>query len=412
MARGVLFRHRDFRLLWGGETISEFGSQVSLLAIPLLAVRTLHATPFQMGLLTAASTAAFLIVGLPAGVWIDRTRRRWVMIAADLGRVVTIGSVPVAYVAGWLTLAQLFVVTLVSGILTVFFDVAYQSYLPALVGREHLVEGNAKLTGSAQVAAVAGPSIAGGLVQAVGSSAAVLVDSVSFLVSAGAVAAIRAPEPEPEVPESGHRKLRHDIAEGLRFVFGNTLLRAIAATTATSNFFSGIAAAVEVVFLVRQVHATPGVIGLLFTMGGVGGVLGAFAAGPLARRFGGARATVIGILGNVGGLLVPLTMPGPRLILFGAGLFFVSFSAVVYNVNQVSFRQRLCPDRLLGRMNASMRFVVWGVLPLGGLLGGVLGSLFGLRPTLWVGYLGEALACIWLLVSPMRTMRDFPDEPA
>jgi MFS family permease len=412
MARGVLFRHRDFRLLWGGETISEFGSQVSLLAIPLLAVRTLHATPFQMGLLTAASTAAFLIVGLPAGVWIDRTRRRWVMIAADLGRVVTIGSVPVAYVAGWLTLAQLFVVTLVSGILTVFFDVAYQSYLPTLVGREHLVEGNAKLTGSAQVAAVAGPSIAGGLVQAVGSSAAVLVDSFSFLASAGAVAAIRAPEPAPEVPESGHPKLRHDIAEGLRFVFGNTLLRAIAATTATSNFFSGVAAAVEVVFLVREVHATPGVIGLLFTMGGVGGVLGAFAAGPLARRFGGARATVIGILGNVGGLLVPLTMPGPLLVLFGAGLFFVSFSAVVYNVNQVSFRQRLCPDRLLGRMNASMRFVVWGVLPLGGVLGGVLGSLFGLRPTLWVGYVGEALACIWLLASPMRTMRDFPDDPA
>jgi MFS family permease len=412
MARGVLWRHRDFRLLWGGETISELGSQVSLLAIPLLAVRTLHATPFQMGLLTAASTAAFLVVGLPAGVWIDRTRRRWVMIAADLGRVVAIGSVPVAYAVGWLTLAQLFVVTLVSGILTVFFDVAYQSYLPTLVGREHLVEGNAKLTGSEQVAAVAGPSVAGGLVQAVGGSAAVLVDSVSFLVSAGAVAAIRAPEPVPVVPDSGHPKLRHDIAEGLRFVFGNALLRAIAATTATANFFSGVAAAVEVVFLVREVHATPGVIGLLFTMGGVGGVLGAFAAGPLARRFGGARATIIGIVGNVGGLLVPLTMPGPGLLLFGAGLFFVSLSAVVYNVNQVSFRQRLCPDRLLGRMNASMRFVVWGVLPLGGLLGGVLGAVVGLRSTLWIGYIGEALASIWLFASPMRTMRDFPDEPA
>jgi MFS family permease len=412
MARGVLWRHRDFRLLWGGETISELGSQVSLLAIPLLAVRTLHATPFQMGLLTAASTAAFLVVGLPAGVWIDRTRRRWVMIAADLGRVVAIGSVPVAYAVGWLTLAQLFVVTLVSGILTVFFDVAYQSYLPTLVGREHLVEGNAKLTGSEQVAAVAGPSVAGGLVQAVGGSAAVLVDSVSFLVSAGAVAAIRAPEPMPVVPDSGHPKLRHDIAEGLRFVFGNALLRAIAATTATANFFSGVAAAVEVVFLVREVHATPGVIGLLFTMGGVGGVLGALAAGPLARRFGGARATIIGIVGNVGGLLVPLTMPGPGLLLFGAGLFFVSLSAVVYNVNQVSFRQRLCPDRLLGRMNASMRFVVWGVLPLGGLLGGVLGAVVGLRSTLWIGYIGEALASIWLLASPMRTMRDFPDEPA
>jgi MFS family permease len=283
MAKGVLLRHRDFRLLWGGETVSEMGSQVSLLAIPLLAVRTLHATPFEMGLLTAASTAAFLVVGLPAGVWVDRMRRRRVMIGADLGRMLALGSVPVAYAVGGLTLAQLFVVTLASGILTVFFDVAYQSYLPALVGREHLVEGNAKLTGSAQVAAVAGPSVAGGLVQAIGSSAAVAVDSVSFLASAAAAAAIRTPEPKPVAPPEGHPKLLHHIAEGLRFVFGNALLRAIAAATATSNLFSGIAAAVEIVFLVREVHASPGVIGLLFTMGGVGGVLGALAAGPIAR---------------------------------------------------------------------------------------------------------------------------------
>ena len=412
MAKGVLLRHRDFRLLWGGETVSELGSQVSLLAIPLLAVRTLHATPFDMGLLTAASTAAFLIVGLPAGVWVDRVRRRRVMIGADLGRVLALGSVPVAYAVGGLTLVQLFVVTLTSGILTVFFDVAYQSYLPALVGRGHLVEGNAKLTGSAQVAAVAGPSIAGGLVQAIGSSAAVAVDSVSFLASAAAVGAIRSPEPKPVAPENGHPKLLHDIGEGLRFVFGDTLLRAIAATTATSNLFSGIAAAVEIVFLVRSVHASPGVIGLLFTMGGVGGVVGALAAGPIARRSGGARATVIGIAGNAGALLIPLTMPGAALLWFGAGMFIVSFSAVVYNVNQVSFRQRLCPDRLLGRMNATMRFVVWGVLPIGALIGGVLGSVAGLRPTLWIGAAGEAVAGIWLLASPMRTMRDFPDAPA
>ena len=294
MAKGALRRHRDFRLLWGGETVSELGSQVSLLAIPLLAVGTLHATTFEMGLLTAASTAAFLIVGLPAGVWVDRMRRRRVMIGADLGRLLALGSIPIAYALGGLTLAQLFVVTLASGILTVFFDVAYQSYLPSLVGREHLVEGNAKLTGSAQVAAVAGPSVAGGLVQAIGSSAAVAVDSVSFLVSAVAVGAIRTPEPKPAVPEGGHPRLVHGIGEGLRFVFGNALLRAIAATTATANLFSGIAAAVEIVFLVRQVHASPGVIGLLFTLGGVGGVVGAFAAGPIARRFGGARATIIG----------------------------------------------------------------------------------------------------------------------
>jgi MFS family permease len=411
MAKGVLLRHRDFRLLWGGETVSELGSQVSLLAIPLLAVRTLHATTFQMGLLTAASTAAFLVVGLPAGVWVDRMRRRRIMIASDLGRVLALGSIPVAYAVGALTLAQLFVVTLVSGILTVFFDVAYQSYLPALVGREHLVEGNAKLTGSAQVAAVAGPSVAGGLVLVVGSSVAVAADAVSFLASAAAVAAIRAPEPKPLVPEGGHPKLLHDIAEGLHFVFGDALLRAIAATTATANLFSGVAAAVEIVFLVREVHASPGVIGLLFTMGGIGGVLGALVAGPLARRVGGARATIIGIAGNVGALLIPLTTPRAGLLYFGFGTFAIGLSAVVYNINQVSFRQRLCPDRLLGRMNATMRFVVWGVLPIGALLGGVLGSVLGLRPTLWIGAAGQAVAGVWLLASPMRGIRDFPDSP-
>jgi MFS family permease len=411
MAKGVLLRHRDFRLLWGGESVSELGSQVSLLAIPLLAVRTLHATAFEMGLLTAASTAAFLIVGLPAGVWVDRVRRRRLMIGADLGRVLALGSIPIAAAVGRLTLAQLFVVTLVSGVLTVFFDVAYQSYLPALVGREHLVEGNAKLTGSAEVAAVAGPGAAGALVQAVGSSAAVAVDSVTFLVSAVAVGAIRSPEPKPTVPEGGHAGLVEGIAQGLRFVFGNALLRAIAATTATSNFFSGIAAAVEIVFLVRQVHASPGVIGLLFALGGVGGVAGAFSAGPIARRVGGARATIIGIAGSVGALLIPLTMPGAGLLYFGVGILMVSFSATVYNVNQVSFRQRLCPDRLLGRMNATMRFVVWGVLPIGALIGGIMGAVFGLRTTLLIGALGQAVAGIWLLASPMRRLRDFPDPP-
>jgi len=411
MAKGVLLRHRDFRLLWGGESVSELGSQVSLLAIPLLAVRTLHATAFEMGLLTAASTAAFLIVGLPAGVWVDRVRRRRLMIGADLGRVLALGSIPIAAAVGRLTLAQLFVVTLVSGVLTVFFDVAYQSYLPALVGREHLVEGNAKLTGSAEVAAVAGPGAAGALVQAVGSSAAVAVDSVTFLVSAMAVGAIRSPEPKPTVPEGGHAGLVEGIAQGLRFVFGNALLRAIAATTATSNFFSGIAAAVEIVFLVHQVHASPGVIGLLFALGGVGGVAGAFSAGPIARRVGGARATIIGIAGSVGALLIPLTMPGAGLLYFGVGILMVSFSATVYNVNQVSFRQRLCPDRLLGRMNATMRFVVWGVLPIGALIGGIMGAVFGLRTTLLIGALGQAVAGIWLLASPMRRLRDFPDPP-
>ena len=411
MARGILWRHRDFRLLWGGETVSELGSQVSVLAIPLLAVRTLHATTFEVALLAAASTAAFLIVGLPAGVWVDRIRRRWVMMAADIGRMLALASVPVAYALGALTLGQLVAVTLLTGVLTVFFDVAYQSYLPSLVGREHLVEGNAKLTGSAEAATVAGPSVAGLLVDVIGASYAIALDSVSFLVSGAAVAAIRTREPKPEVPEGGHRSLVHDMGEGLRFVFGNVLLRAIAATTATANLFSGISTAVEVVFLVRTVHASPAVIGLMFALGGLGGVLGAFAAGPVARRFGGARATIIGLGFGVGVLLVPLSQPGPRVLLFGFGLMAGGFAAVVYNVNQVSFRQHLCPDRLLGRMNATMRFIVWGVIPIGALIGGVLGTVFGLRTTLWIGSVGSVLSIVWLLASPMRTMRDFPTSP-
>ena len=282
MAKGALWRHRDFRLLWGGETVSELGAQVSLLAIPLL-----------------------------AGAWVDRVRRRRLMIGADLGRTLALGSVPVAYAAGWLTLAQLYVVTLASGVLTVFFDVAYQSLLPSLVGREHLVEGNAKLTGSEQAATVAAPSLAGWLVQAVGSAVAVAADAASFVVSALALVAVRAEEPRPAAPAGGHRPLRHDIAEGLRFVFASVPLRAIAASTATSNLFSGIAAAVEVVFLVREVHASPAVIGLLFTAGGVGGVLGALTAGRLATRVGAVRATILGAAAGAGHSSCLSPRPGP-----------------------------------------------------------------------------------------------------
>lgn len=407
-----LWRHRDFRLLWGGETVSELGSQVSFLAIPLVAVTELRATTLQIGALTASSTAAFLLVGLPAGAWVDRLRRRRVMIVADVGRTLALGSVPVSYALGSLGLLQLYLVTLMSGVLTVYFDVAYQSYLPSLVGRERLVEGNAKLTGSSQVARVAGPSLAGTLVQAVGGPYAVAVDAASFLASAAGVGAIRAPEAAPLVPEGGHRRLYVDIGEGLRFVLGHPLLRAIAATTATANLFGGIQSAVEILFLVRVLHVSPAIIGLLFAAASVGGVLAALTATRVARRVGGARATLVGIFTCGGGLLVPLSTPGAGLLLFAGGLFALSFGAVLYNVNQVSFRQQLCPERMLGRMNATMRFIVWGVLPVGGIAGGVIGTVIGLRPALWLGVIGESLAGVWLLVSPMRRMRDFPASPA
>jgi predicted MFS family arabinose efflux permease len=196
----------------------------------------------------------------------------------------------------------------------------------------------------------------------------------------------------------------------LRFVFGHPLLRAITATTATSNLFSGIQIAIEVLFLVRVVHASPGVIGLLFAVGGVGGVLAALLAAPVARWIGGARATLISSFAVAGGLLMPVATPGVGVLFFGAGLFLSSFAVVVYNVNQVSFRQRLCPDRMLGRMNATIRFVVYGLLPVGALAGGAIGAAIGPRPTLWVAMSGEALAGVWLLASPIRRMKDFPNQ--
>jgi MFS family permease len=403
-----LFRHRDFRLLWAGESVSQFGSQVSLVAITLVAVRSLHASTFEVGVLDATSTVAFLLVGLPAGAWVDRLAKRPVMILSDLGRLVAYGSIPVAYGLGGLTLLQLYVVTFLAGILTVFFDVAYQSYLPDLIGHEALVEGNSKLEVTSQLAGVGGPSLAGVLVQVIGGPLAVAVDAASFGVSAVAVAGIRAPEGPRAVRTHPH--LRSEIAEGLRFVFGHPILRAVAFTTATSNLFSSMYFAVAIVFLVRIIHLSPGIIGLVLSFAGVGGVLGGLGAAAVARRIGSARATILGIVFTAGILVVPGATPSNGAFLFAAGSFFAGFGSVLYNVNQVSFRQRLCPPALLGRMNASMRFVVSGVMPLGALAGGAVGSAFGVRWALWIGPAGSSLAVGWLLASPIARMRDFPDS--
>ena len=406
--RGQLLGHRDFRRLWAGQTVSEIGTQVSVLAVPIAAVRVLHATTFQVGVLSAAATLPFLVVGLPAGAWIDRWRRRRVMIVTDLGRFLVLGSIPISYALGELRMLQLYLVALAAGLLTVFFQVAYQSYLPSLIGLEYITEGNAKLVGSEQVAQIAGPSLAGGLVQALGASYAIAVDAGSFLFSGSAISTIRAKEAVPAVPAGGRPRLRYEIMEGLKFVLNQPLLRAITATSTTANFFSGIMTAVEVVFLVRVVHAQPGIIGLLFAAIGVGGLAGAVLAGPFARRLGGARATLAGVGMTAAGLLIPLTTAGVGLLLFAVGYAVSAAGVVLYNINQVSLRQRLCPERLLGRMNATVRFVVTGVEPLGALAGGAIGTTIGLRPTLWLAAAGQTLAVVWLLASPLRQMRDFP----
>ncbi|WP_367130862.1 MFS transporter [Saccharothrix sp. HUAS TT1] len=402
-----LWSHRDFRLLWAGDTISQFGSTIGRTVVPLLAVGALAATPFEMGVLTAAGTAAFLLIGLPAGVWVDRLSRRPVMLVADFARAALLLSIPVAWWLGVLALAQLVVVALLVGAATVMFDVAYQSYLPTLVGRAQLVEGNSKLEASRAVAAVSGPALAGGLAQLVGAAVGVLATGVGYLASALFLLRIRTPEPRPPAPEDPG--LRRAIAEGLRFVFGHPSLRAIVGCTATANFFGGISMAVLVLFLAREIDLSEALVGVVLAAGGVGGVLGALTTGWWNARFGQATVIWLSVLVTTPfGLLIPLGAADWRLVLPLVGEAVVGYGVIVYNVAQVSYRQSICPDHLLGRMNASIRFVVWGALPLGGLVGGALGEGAGVTPTLWVAVGGQCLAVLWVLLSPLRSMRALP----
>ncbi|PSL56370.1 putative MFS family arabinose efflux permease [Saccharothrix carnea] len=396
-----LWSHRDFRLLWAGDTVSQFGSTIGRTVLPLLAVGALAATPFEMGVLSAAGTAAFLLIGLPAGVWVDRLRRRPVMLVADFTRAALLLSVPLAWWLGVLTLAQLVVVALLVGAATVMFDVAYQSYLPSLVGREQLVDGNSKLEASRAVAEVSGPAAAGGVAQLVGAAIGVLATAVGYLVSALFLLRIRTEEPPPRQPDKPG--LVHEIAEGLRFVFGHRSLRAIVGCTGTANFFGGMAAAVLVLFLVRELGLSEGVVGLVLSTAGIGGVLGALTVNRWNARFG--QTKVIWLSGLVTwplGVLVPLGAADWRIVFVLIGEAAVAYGATVYNIAQVSYRQSLCPDHLLGRMNASIRFVVWGSMPLGALVGGVLGGGIGITATLALGMALQATSVLWVVLSPLR----------
>ena len=409
--RPSLWHHRDFLRLWAGDSISQIGTTVSLIAMPLLAIKVLDATPFEVGLLSTFETLAFLLVGLPAGAWVDRLRRRNVLIVGDIGRALLLGSLPLAWYLDVLTMGQLYAVALLTGVLTVFFDVAYQSYLPSLVGRDYLVEGNAKLEASRAVSQIAGPSIGGVLVQWLTAPYALLLDAASYLWSAVWIGAISAREERPE--RASDRHLVREIREGLSFVLRHRLLRAITATTGTSNLFSTILYTGFIIVLAdqAQLNLSAGTIGLVFTVGSLGALLGAVVAERVARRVGQGRTIWLSILVAAPFTLVtPLVQSGWMLWAVAACWAVVSISTVIYNITQVSFRQGLCPERLLGRMNATIRFLVWGTMPLGGFIGGVLGSTIGVRPTMLVGAIGMALAFLPAFLSPLRTMRELPSS--
>jgi len=407
-SRSLIFHH-DFRQLWIGDSISQFGTQVSLIALPYLAVTQLGADEFQMGVLGTLEFLAFLVIGLPAGAWVDRWRRQRVLISNDLIRAAALGSLPLAYLFDMLTLGQLFVVALVTGTATVFFDVAYQSYLPAIVDRRQITEGNSKLEISRAVAQVSGPGLGGWMIKILGTPLMIAVDAVSFLLSAFFISRIKHEEPAHD--KTTRRALRVEIAEGVRFVAGHPLLRRIAACTSLFNLFSSLSAPLLILFMVRDLEFEPGLIGLVFSAGAVGGLAGAVAATPLAKWVGEGRVIPLGaFLAVPFTFLYPLAAFGPAVPLLIAGGFGLSFAVVVYNVAQVSFRQRMCPPHLLGRMNATIRFLVWGTMPFGAFAGGVIGQQFSVITALWVAAVGSFLASLPVILSPLIGMRTLPDE--
>ena len=403
-----LWRHPDFLKLWAGQTISEFGSQFSLVALPLTAIYVLHAKAFAVAALTIFEQLPFLLFALPAGVWVDRLARRPILIVGDAGRALALASIPIAYAFDALHMWQLFVVAFAVGVLTVFFDVAYQSYLPSLVARDQLVEGNSKLQGSASVAQLAGPGVAGPLVKLVSAPYAILADVGSFLGSSAFVLSIRRPDTAPR-REAERRGMKLELMEGLRYVLRNPHLRAIAACTANSNFFGNVTYAILFVYFVRQLDLSATLIGVMLSCSNLGLLVGAFTAGWIGRRYGVGRTLLWSAVAVGPSLLLipaaPEAFPVPILV-FALMLF--GFSGVVYNITQISLRQAITPERLQGRMNSVMRFIVWGVLPLGAALGGVLATTVGLRTALWIAGIGGSLAWIPIAFSPVRTLVDVP----
>ncbi|MCC6790363.1 MAG: MFS transporter [Thermomicrobiales bacterium] len=417
--RSGLWGEPDFVRFWSADTLSWMGSQINLLALPLIAALTLDASAFEVGALAAAGQAPLFLIGLFAGAWVERRRRRPILIAADLARAILLMAIPIAAIVDQISMPLLYAVAFSVGICSVFFDVSYLSFLPSLVGRDRLVEANSRLEASASGAQVAGPFLGGVLVGSFTAPVAILVDAVSYLVSALLLRGIETEEPEP-VPPPAHETIWQQIGQGLRFVGHEPTLRALAGCSAVTNFSGWIFLAVYILFMERELGLGATAIGLVFASGGVGALIGSIFAERLASRFGTGWTLVGAQFGfGVTGLLVPVAVlvPSIGLPLVVAAEFLQWMTLLVYAVNAISLRQRLTPDALLGRVNATFTFVARGVVPIGSLIGGVLGGVIGLPLTLVVGEIGMFLAVGLLLISPLVSNRDpepvsAPAEPA
>ena len=411
MRRHSLWRDPDFLKLWAGQAVSQIGSWITLVGLPLTAVLVLGASPLQMGMLSGAGAAAVLLFGLFAGAWADRLRRRPILIAADLGRAAVLGTIPLAVTFHRLTMGHLYLVAAASAILTVLFDVSYQAYLPSLVSHENILEGNSKLALTDSIAGIAGPSLTGILVQAITAPIAILFDAVSFLCSAFSVWQIRRPEPLPEPSAAAH--IGREIMEGLRVSWHAPVLRTLLLRTATASLCMGFGGSLYILFAVRELRVSAGLLGAIISVGGATYLFGALAAERLVRRFG-LGHTLIGAaaVAGVGSLLPPLAR-GPvwvcAAVLSAAQLFDIAFP--IYEINKLSLRQAIAPAHLLGRVNSAQHLMFRGVMPLGALAGGALAEAIGIRSAMFVGASGFLLSTLWLVFSPIRHMRELPASP-
>lgn len=409
-SRVPLWRNLDFQKLWLGQTISEMGSRITRDGLPLLAVINLGATPFQMGILNAIAGLPVLLFSLFAGVWVDRLRRRPLMIAADLGRALLLLTIPLAYLNGWLGMAQLYVIVALTGVLTVLFSVAYRAYLPSLVEQENIVEGNAKLSISDSIAEVAGPGLAGVLVQVLTAPIAIFFDALSFLMSVVSMALIRKPEALPRAQEE-RQHIAVEAAEGMRAVLKQPVLRALAGAAATGSFFGNFIGVLYGLYAIRTLNISPAALGFTVAAGGVGSLLGALFAQRVERRFG-IGTTLIGalLLGWCAALLIPLAAAFPKLALPLLVIAQLGDTLdTIYFINAISLRQSITPGHVLGRVNASMELLAGGVGPLGALVGGALAGLIEVQATLYVAAIGGALSVAWLLMSPIRGLKSIND---
>lgn len=411
-SRSVLFRHADFMKLWTGETVSLFGTRMGDVAISFAAVIALKATPFQMGILSAARIVPTLVLGLFAGVWVDRMRRRPILIGTDLGRFIVLGTIPIAAMFADLTMIQLYTVILAYSALDLFFDVAYRSYLPSLVERENLLDANSKLTASAGVAEAGGFALAGWLVQWLTAPFAILIDAISFLASALAIALIRKPEPAP-APRARERTVAGDIVAGARLVFSDRRLRAFGVVSIVGGFANSLVSTMYMLFVVNALGFKPGVLGLIFAVGGASSLFGALAARRASDTLGTGKAMVAGLaIEGVALMLLPIAR--------GAGTVSVALlvaqqligdsAATVYMINAVSMIQTVTPNALLGRVNASLRFVSLGSVLIGQLVAGVAGGVIGLRATIAIGAAGLWVTAALLGMSEVGSLTSVGEQ--